>query len=87
MKTDSRFLETLVNMVSANFCEDGSNAFVCIEALLWIVRKTELNDVLREIPSVLKRCCDSVEGRTGGNNSLERHACSLRMSVEMLIGK
>lgn len=86
MKTDSRLVESILDMISARICkQDAEDASDYIDALLWIVRHAELAAVLTEVPTALKRYCETIE--TGGSSSLERQACSLRTAVEILIGR
>lgn len=87
MKTDSWLIESILDMTSVRICEQHACSSGYIEVLLWIVRNPELAASLRKVPVALNRCCENIEGGTGGSSSLEKQACSLRTAVEILIGR
>lgn len=92
MKTDVRLTGSIFEQASSRICDQNkpvaTETSAYIEALLSIVRNTELASILREDPSTLKECCRSIEATTalGGNSSLEKQAASLRTAVDLLVG-
>ena len=90
MKTDARLTESIFQQASSRICRQGKSvaieASAYIEALLSIIRNSELATVLREVSSTLKECCESIEVALGGNSSMEKQVVSLRTAVELLVG-
>lgn len=92
MKTDAMLIEAVFQQASGRMC-DGETASTessaYIDALLSIIRNTELAATLRTIPKALAKCCETFESAMImiSNNTLERQAVTLRTAVELLIGK
>ena len=93
MKTDAKLTESIFQQASSRICRQGKSvtieASAYIEALLSIIRNSELATVLREVSSTLKECCESIEVALGGgsSSSMEMEVVSLRTAVELLVGR
>jgi hypothetical protein len=89
MKQDVPLTESIFNETSKRICNqsttDTTDAAAYLEALLLIVRNSELACVLRNIPDTLTERCESIKSALA-NSSLDRQAESLRTVVQLLIG-
>ena len=89
MKNDPRLVESIFVESSNRICDQSRTekmeAAAHLEALLFIVNKSELACVLRKIPNTLTECCESIKSALA-NGSMDRHAESLRTVVQLLIG-
>lgn len=89
MKNDARLVESIFAESSNRICDqsttDTTDAAAHLEALLLIVRNSEVACVLRKIPDTLTECCESIKSAMA-NGSMDRQAESLRTVVQLLIG-